>query len=51
MGLTQEVAHYVAKTRYRDIPSEVIRAARGFVLDGLGVALAGVDRRRDLGSC
>ena len=42
MGLTQEVAHYVAKTRYRDIPSEVIRAARGFVLDGLGVALAGV---------
>src|SRR4029453_10399305 len=42
MGLTQEVAHYVAKTRYRDIPSEDIRAARGFVLDGLGVALAGV---------
>ena len=42
MGLTQEVAHYVAKTRYQDIPSEVIRAARGFVLDGLGVALAGV---------
>jgi 2-methylcitrate dehydratase PrpD len=42
MGLTQEVASYVAKTRYRDIPSEVIRAARGFILDGLGVALAGV---------
>src|SRR5262245_48234962 len=42
MGLTQEVANYVAKTRYRDIPSEVILAARGFVLDGLGVALAGV---------
>src|SRR5262245_42772424 len=42
MGLTQEVASYVAKTRYRDIPSEVVLAARGFVLDGLGVALAGV---------
>jgi len=42
MGLTQEVANYVAKTRYRDIPSEVVLAARGFVLDGLGVALAGV---------
>jgi hypothetical protein len=45
MGLTQEVAHYVAKTRYRDIPPEIIRAARGFVLDGLGVALAGHRRR------
>ena len=42
MGLTQEVAHYVAKTRYWISLSEVIRAARGFVLDGLGVALAGV---------
>src|SRR5262249_62326764 len=42
MGLTQEVANYVAKTRYRDIPSEVVLAARGFVLEGLGVALAGV---------
>ena len=45
MGLTQEVASYVAKTRYRDIPSEVIRAARGFVLDGLGVALAGATEK------
>ena len=41
MGLTQEIANYVAKTRYRDIPLEVIRLAQGFVLDGLGVALAG----------
>ena len=41
MGLTQEVAHYVSKVRYKDIPSEVIRLARGFILDGLGVALAG----------
>ena len=41
MGLTQEIANYVAKTRYRDIPLEIIRLAQGFVLDGLGVALAG----------
>src|SRR2546428_3177658 len=41
MGLTQEVASFVAKTRYRDIPHEVIHLARGFILDGLGVALAG----------
>ena len=41
MGLTAEIANYVAKTRYRDIPLEVIRLAQGFVLDGLGVALAG----------
>ena len=40
-GPTQEVAHFVATTRYRDIPEDVIQAARGFILDGLGVALAG----------
>ena len=41
MGLTQEVAHFVARTRYRDIPKEVVQLTRGFILDGLGVALAG----------
>ena len=41
MGITQEIASYVAGTRYRDIPSDVIQLARGFILDGLGVALAG----------
>jgi 2-methylcitrate dehydratase PrpD len=41
MGLTQEVANYVFKTRYRDIPEDVVQLARGFILDGLGVALAG----------
>src|SRR5438309_6574661 len=41
MGLTQEVAAYIAKTRYREIPSDVVRLAQSFVLDGLGVALAG----------
>jgi 2-methylcitrate dehydratase PrpD len=41
MGLTQQVAHFVSTTRYRDIPPEVVRLAQGFILDGLGVALAG----------
>jgi 2-methylcitrate dehydratase PrpD len=41
MGLTQEVVSFVHKTRYRDIPPEVIRLAQGFILDGLGVTLAG----------
>jgi 2-methylcitrate dehydratase PrpD len=41
MGLTQEVASYVARSRYRDIPKDVVQLARGFILDGLGVALAG----------
>jgi len=41
MGLTQDVANFVSKTRYRDIPTEVVCLARGFILDGLGVALAG----------
>jgi len=40
MGLTQDVANFVSKTRYRDIPTEVVCLARGFILDGLGVALA-----------
>ena len=41
MGITQEIASYVAGTHYRDIPGDVIQLARGFILDGLGVALAG----------
>src|SRR5919108_5527546 len=41
MGLTQEVANFVSKTRHRDIPPEVLRLAHGLILDGLGVALAG----------
>jgi 2-methylcitrate dehydratase PrpD len=41
MGLTQEIASFVHKTRYMDIPPEVVRLAQGFVLDGLGVTLAG----------
>jgi len=41
MGLTQDVAKFVARTRYRDVSLDVVRLARGFILDGLGVALAG----------
>lgn len=41
MALTQEVASFVARTRYQDLPKEVVTLARGFILDGLGVALAG----------
>ncbi|HEX2385908.1 MAG TPA: MmgE/PrpD family protein, partial [Candidatus Binatia bacterium] len=41
MGLTQEVASFVSKTSYRDIAPEVIDCARGFILDGLGVIVAG----------
>src|ERR1051325_629039 len=41
MGITQEVAEFVCRTRFRDVPRDVIRLAQGFVLDGLGVALAG----------
>jgi 2-methylcitrate dehydratase PrpD len=41
MGPTQEVANFVVRTRYRDIPQDVVQLARGFILDGLGVALVG----------
>jgi 2-methylcitrate dehydratase PrpD len=41
MGLTQEVASFVLRTRYRDIPKDVVQLAHGFILDGVGVALAG----------
>jgi 2-methylcitrate dehydratase PrpD len=41
MGVTADVARYVARTRYRDVPPQVVALARGFILDGVGVALAG----------
>lgn len=41
MGLTEEVVSFVYRTRYRDVPPEVVRLARGFILDGLGVIVAG----------
>lgn len=41
MGLTREIVTFVRNAGYRDIPSDVIKTARGFLLDGLGVILAG----------
>ncbi|MDP6560734.1 MAG: MmgE/PrpD family protein [Candidatus Binatia bacterium] len=41
MSLTREVAEFVYVTRYGDVPEAVVRSAKGFVLDGLGVILAG----------
>lgn len=41
MAPTQEVARFVATTRFRDVPKDVVELARGFILDNLGVALAG----------
>jgi 2-methylcitrate dehydratase PrpD len=41
MGITQEVANFIAKARYSDLPVQAVTLARGFILDGLGVALAG----------
>jgi 2-methylcitrate dehydratase PrpD len=41
MGVTQEIARYVSRLRPRDLPADVVRRALAFVLDGLGVALAG----------
>lgn len=39
--LTAEVARFVTGTRLGQIPPAVIAMARGFILDGLGVMLAG----------
>ncbi len=41
MGVTQEIARFVNKTRARDVPADLVRLAQGFIIDGLGVALAG----------
>ncbi|MFQ5684236.1 MAG: MmgE/PrpD family protein [Candidatus Binatia bacterium] len=41
MGLTEEIARFVCQTRYSDVPNEVVRLSKGFVLDALGVTLAG----------
>ena len=41
VGITQEIANYVVRTRYSDIPRDVLQLARGCILDGIGVALAG----------
>ncbi len=44
MGLTQEVASFVARMRFRDIPKDVVQLARGFILDGVGRGAGRIDR-------
>lgn len=41
MEYTKKVAEFIANTRYGDIPPRAIDAAKGAILDGVGVALAG----------
>lgn len=38
---TASVARFIANTRYRDLPPELIEMGKKHILDGLGVALAG----------
>ncbi len=45
MGVTAEIVSFVCKTKFNDIPEEVVGLARGFVLDGLGVILSGSTER------
>ena len=40
-GLTQEVAAFIVRTTYQDLPSESIRLAKRCLIDGTGVTLAG----------
>ncbi len=40
-GLTRSVAEFVVKTKYDDIPPDVIELGKKSILDGLGLALAG----------
>jgi 2-methylcitrate dehydratase PrpD len=41
MGETHILAEYVSKTSYADLPKEVVRKAKGTLLDTLGCAIAG----------
>jgi 2-methylcitrate dehydratase PrpD len=40
-GLTAQVAEFVVKTKYSEIPSDVIALGKKSVLDGLGLAICG----------
>src|SRR5258708_36572829 len=40
-GLTEYVGQFVLRTKYQDIPQEVIELGKKSILDGLGLALAG----------
>jgi 2-methylcitrate dehydratase PrpD len=40
-GLTKEVTDFIARTKYEDIPANVIELGKKTILDGFGLALAG----------
>ena len=40
-GLTKYVSEFIASTKYRDIPEDVLALGRKSILDGFGLALAG----------
>lgn len=40
MGTTEILARHVVETTYDALPSEVVRAAKDVILDGVGVMLA-----------
>ncbi len=41
MSVTAEIARFIVTTRLQDIPADVPEMAKGFILDGVGVTLAG----------
>jgi len=41
MGATRDLAEYVSKTSYSELPGEVIQKTKGIILDTLGCAIAG----------
>jgi len=41
VGVTREIADFILRLRVRDIPERTRELAKGFLLDGLGVTLAG----------
>ncbi len=45
MGVTAEIVSFVTRTKFNEVPEEIVGLAKGFVLDGLGVILAGTTER------
>jgi len=45
MGVTAEIARFIASTKRKDIPGDVQEMGKGFVLDGIGVILSGTTEK------
>ena len=41
MNLTDQISEFIVKTRFEDLPEEVVQIAKEFVLDSVGAQLAG----------